>query len=140
MEEYISFLMRNWPLSLAFLLTVIAIIFVELKEKQGGSSKLSTDDAILCINRDKGVVLDIRPADEFAKGHIVDALNFDPSAFKEQVKKLKKFAKRPLIIVDQNGRGVAGVIKLLVAEGFAVYSLAGGIDAWSRDDLPLKKD
>lgn len=139
MEEYISFLMRNWPLSLAFLTTVIAIIFVEMKEK-GGSTKLSTDDTILCMNRDKGVVIDIRPAGEFAKGHIVDALNMDPSSLKEQTKKLKKFAKRPLIVVDQNGRGVAGVVKLLVAEGFAVYSLSGGIDAWTRDELPLKKD
>lgn len=140
MEEYIAFFMKNLVLSLAFLATLIAIIFVELRDRQGGSNNLSTDDAILCINRDKGVVIDIRTASDFAKGHIIEALNFDASTIKEQIKKLKKFAKRPLIVVDQNGRSVGEVVKLLVSEGFSVYTLAGGIDAWTREELPLKKD
>lgn len=138
MDEYIAFLVRNWPLSLAFLLTLIVIIFVELRERQGGAA-LSATDAVNCMNRDKGVVIDIRAASDYESGHIIDAVNVDPKAMADQVKKLKKYTKRPLIVADQNGKTTGAVVKFLAQEGFTVFALAGGIDAWLRDDLPLSK-
>ena len=92
MDEYIAFFLRNWPLSLAFLLTFVVIIFVELRERQGGPNSLTNSDAIQCLNHEKGVVIDLRSGHDFETGHIVDAVNVEAATLKESAKKLKRFA------------------------------------------------
>ncbi len=137
MDEYSAFFLRNWPLSLAFLLTFIVIIIVELREKTGGPNSVNSTDAIQCLNHQKGVVIDLRSAHDFGTGHIVDAVNVEAASLKESVKKLKRFANRPLIVVDHNGRGTREALTFLKTEGFTVYALAGGMEAWLRDELPI---
>lgn len=105
-----------------------------------GGKEVSPGDATLLINRENAVVIDVRTAEEFAAGHLADAINIPRDKFDERVKELEKFKDRPLIINCASGVRSGGACGDLRKRGFErVFNLAGGVGAWTQAGLPLKK-
>jgi hypothetical protein len=70
-----------------------------------GGTKVSTTDAVLLINREKGVLIDVSDPEEYAQAHAVGAKNA-PLATLETSRELPKNKSLPLVIVCPTGSQV----------------------------------
>ena len=137
MAQFIEFLMNHWILSGLWLGLFITLI-VYLQAKAG--SALSPQQATLVVNRQDGVILDIRDSKAFEGGHIVDAVNIPLAKLKERLRELEKFHDKPLVVVCQLGQQSGDAVKLLEENGFsAVSRMRGGMAEWQTQGLPAVK-
>lgn len=137
MARFIDFLVNHWVLSgvwLALATTLLAYLNSKI------ASSLSPHQAVALVNRENGLVLDVREHKEFDKGHIVDAVNIPLSKLNERAIELEKNKDHPIIVVCQFGQQAGEAVKLLHAKGFArANKLAGGLSEWQTQNLPLVK-
>ncbi len=91
------------------------------------------------INRGKTVVVDVRDAAEFAKGHLRDAKNIPLADLSSRLGELDKSKGKTVVVVCQTGARADKAVKLIAAAGFDVVSLDGGLTAWQAGGLPTTK-
>jgi rhodanese-related sulfurtransferase len=93
------------------------------------------------INRGKSTaVIDVRTADEYAAGHLRDAKNIPLADLANRIGELDKNKVKTVILVCQSGTRADKAARQLKTAGFEdIYSLEGGIAAWSAAGLPLSK-
>lgn len=106
--------------------------------RRSGGSSVTPQDAILMINRQDAVVLDVRSAEEFGKGHVINARNVPLAQLDGRAGELQKHRAKPVIVCEDGVRasGAAALRKL----GFEkVYTLSGGVAAWQQAGLPVEK-
>ena len=111
-----------------------------LLRKGSGGPWVSTLQATQLMNRDDAVVVDVRPAAEFAKGHILGARNFPLVELERRAGELDKYKVKPVIVHCGDGNRAAGGVALLRKNGFGnVVNLTGGFAAWQQAGLPVEK-
>lgn len=131
-----SFLIDNWMLILVAVASGAALLVPTFKTGSG----LSAAEAVMMMNRDKAVVIDVCEAGEYAQGHIAGARNIPLAQLEAQLPGAVKNKATPLILVCQAGvrsaRAVAAAKKL----GYEnAQSLAGGLKAWRDANMPVSK-
>ncbi|MCB5205954.1 rhodanese-like domain-containing protein [Methylovorus mays] len=105
-----------------------------------GAKSVSPSEAVLLINRNQGVVLDVREDAEFAAGHINDARHIPLAKLEDRLAELQKFREKPVIVHCQSGvRSSKAAATLRKHEFTQVYELDGGLNAWTQAKLPLVK-
>ncbi|HSH96863.1 MAG TPA: rhodanese-like domain-containing protein, partial [Methyloradius sp.] len=72
--------------------------FVKSALAGGGSSNLNPVDAVLLINRQNALVLDVRDDAEFAAGHIPDAKHIPLAQLPDRLKELAKYKSKPILV------------------------------------------
>lgn len=103
-------------------------------------AKVTALQATQIINQGKTLILDVRPATDFAAGHIRDAKNIPLKELKGRVAELEKFKDRPVIVVCNKGLQSNKATAILKKEGYTeAVSLLGGQDAWQSQGLPVTK-
>ena len=134
LPEYLSH--HVYLVAATVIVAIIATVF-ELRLRARGGNGVSSNQAILLHNKG-AVMLDVRSAEEFAKGHIVDARNIELDKLADSVDALKKYREKPVIVYCESGARSTQAVKLLKAKGFtSVANLQGGLSAWRQDNLPL---
>jgi rhodanese-related sulfurtransferase len=84
------------------------------------------------------ILLDVREASEFAEVRAPGALLVPTSTFMTRVDDLP--ADRPLLVVCHLGGRSAAVAGFLIRAGRAdVVNVAGGMEAWERAGLPVRR-
>lgn len=107
---------------------------------RSSANEVSPVQATLLINREEAQILDVREADEFANGHLPEAVNIPLARLGERVGELEKLKDKPLIVCCAAGVRSGKACKELKSLGFErLHSLAGGVDAWLAAGYPLKK-
>lgn len=135
-----QFVINNWYLFLALFVVLGMLIVPPLRQRLSGVKNLSPADAVQVINRQAGTVIDVREPAEYKTGHIPNAMNLPMSSLATQTKQLAKHKDRPLVLACRSGNRSVTAAMMLRKQGFEqVYSLAGGMAAWERDNLPTEK-
>ena len=139
--EILPFVKNHLLLSLGWIALFITIIVLTIKGKLSKIKIIDNAQAIHMINRENAVIIDIRTADSFKKGHITDAHNILPIDIKNSSSKLiEKFKENTIILVDENGLSSASIGETLIKQGFLNVSvLKDGIAGWNGENLPLVK-
>ncbi|VVN77778.1 rhodanese-like domain-containing protein [Pseudomonas fluorescens] len=125
-----------------YLLVGIFVVLLALLiayQMQGGGRSLSTGELTGLVNKDAGVVIDIRSNKDFAAGHIVGALNIPHDKLAARVGELEKHKAKTIILVDAMGQTAGTHARELMKSGFTAAKLSGGISSWKGDNLPLVK-
>jgi rhodanese-related sulfurtransferase len=92
------------------------------------------------INRGKTTIVDVRTAEEFAKGHLRDAKNIPLADLSARIGELDKSKARSVVVVCQTGARAGKAVRQLAAAGYEdVVSLDGGLTAWQAAGLPVAK-
>ncbi len=87
---------------------------------------------------DRPILLDVREMGEFVEGRAPGAALLPTSTFMSRVDELP--ADRPLLVVCHVGGRSAAVAGYLLRSGRAnVVNVAGGMDAWQRAGLPVRR-
>ena len=98
---------------------------------------LSTLQATQLINSRNPQVVDIRNAEDFAKGSLPTARNIPAAKVAERVGELKK--DKPVLLVCATGTSAGRTAALLRAQGYGdVDVLGGGLAAWREAGLPVR--
>lgn len=106
------------------------------KGKPGG--KLALAQAVDSVNREQGIFIDIRPADQYKTGAIPQAKNIPLDTLDKHVASLPK--DKPIIIVDAHGKEGSRAVNQLNKHGFTKVScLEGGLQSWVEGGMPVKK-
>ncbi len=135
MSQFIEFIGNHWLLFLALIVILGLLIRSLLVEGKGSVGPLQATDL---INHRDAVVIDVRPAADYARGHILNAINLPMNGFANQLATLNKYKGRPIIVNCRSGAQSAVACAQLRRAGFAeVYNLQGGILAWEAAGLPL---
>ena len=141
MAQITEFVSNNLFLFIALLAVIVLLIKEEFAHQTSKAIQLSPAQATrLMNNNDNMLILDIRSSDEFAKGHIKNAMNIPLAELKNSLDKVKKFSERPALIYCNSGSTSLKAARILQAGGFnAVNHLVGGILAWKEAGLPLTR-
>jgi len=134
---FLEFAANHTLLVTALLFSFFLLIFTELRRQAGGMTNVEPQAAVKLINAD-ALVLDVRSADSFALGHIVNAKNIPFDELEANKDKIEKYKSRPIIAVCNAGVTSTKVVNSLRKSGAEnVYGLKGGITAWTQANLPL---
>ena len=137
MENYLEFAGNHPILVGGLVFTLFLLIFTELRRKAMGVTSIEPQDAVQLINKD-GVVIDLRSAEAFSRGHIVNARNIPYDELSAKRETLGKYKSTPVVAVCDAGMTSGKAVTELRKAGFEkVYGLKGGINAWRQASLPL---
>lgn len=103
-----------------------------------GVSELTPAQAVAWINDPNTVVVDISPAAEFNKGHIVDAKHIQAKRLSDPDAEMQKLQDKRVLLVCKSGQAAmssASQIRSLGVQDVAV--LKGGMAQWRQDQFPV---
>lgn len=134
-----AFVIKNWYL-FAALAIILAMLFAgPLRQMLSGVASVPIGQAIQLVNRQNGVIIDVREADEFKSGHIPKAVNAPLSVLSTKLKELEKYKNKPVVLCCRSGQRSGQAALQLRKQGFtSVHNLSGGLLAWQKENLPTE--
>jgi rhodanese-related sulfurtransferase len=139
-QDLLAFAGRHQMLSMGLVALTVAIVANEIAQLFRGFRSLRPGELTALVNRENALVVDLRPAADFEKGHIPGAKNVQMSQFDPENKQLAAAKALPVVLVCKNGQTASDAAKRLKKAGFVrVHILDGGIGGWQQADLPLAK-
>jgi rhodanese-related sulfurtransferase len=140
MEQLVEFAGNHPGLFLAFAIVSGLLVWSFLGDQISGVASLLPQEAILLINHDDAIVLDVREDNEYVQGHILNSMHIPLSMLSEKIARLEKYRNRPIIASCKSGNRSSNACRQLKKNGFEkVNNLKGGIMAWESASLPLAK-
>jgi rhodanese-related sulfurtransferase len=130
---------HNHPLLFAAVAVVLVLLIVnEVVGSLAGEKRLGTTDAVRLINDRDALIVDLRPAADFKRGHLLNAVNLPFAKLEEKASELGKDKARPILLICALGSTAAQAVPKLKKLGHAeVYPLSGGINNWLGASLPV---
>lgn len=136
----IQFIINNWYLFAALVAILFLLAAGPVSQRMYGIRNANAAQTVQLLNRENGVVIDVREPNEFNAGHVPNAINVPLASLKDRWRELEKYKSRPIVVSCRSGnRSLKGAV-MLRKHGFTtVYNLSGGLQAWERDNLPVQK-
>lgn len=139
MQRLLEYITHHPYLAGGALAIAIAVVVNEILERVKGVGAISASQAVLMMNQG-ALLLDVRGKDVYDAGHIGDARNVNESELASSADSFKKWREKNIIVYCDSGMRSAAAARTLGKLGFAkTYSLAGGLDGWRKDNLPVVK-
>jgi rhodanese-related sulfurtransferase len=133
-----DFVSQNIFLITIAVLSGAMLLIPMLREAQGDASQVSPSQAVMLLNRQHAIILDVRETAELAGGRIEGSRHIPLGEIDKRQDELEKFKNRPVILACESGSRSGRAVSVLRKAGFAqVYNLAGGLKAWKEAGQPL---
>lgn len=141
MSEWLAFVLKHQAQFILLGLAILALFLIEWMRVRRNSAAISVNDAILKMNREHAIVLDIRDEGSYAAGHIQDAISVtsDAKTFLAKQQNQKKLREKSYLIVCAQGVSAFKFANELMALGKTVFVLQGGMRAWIDANMPVIK-
>lgn len=137
LAQIIEFVGNHWYLFVSLAVILGLLIYQLIVGDQGSIEPMQATEM---MNRQDAVVIDVRPAADYAKGHIINAVNLPMNGFSKQLATLAKHKGKPIVVSCRSGSQSSLACGQLRKAGFdQVYNLRGGIMAWESANLPLTR-
>lgn len=132
----------NHPLMSGAFLVVTVLLLQDIIDSLFRKHKTVTpQQAVLLMNDEETIVVDVREPKEFSEGHIAGARNIPLGKIDERAGfELTAHKETPVIVTCQSGTRSSQASKKLVKQGFSkVFEMKGGMTAWGEQNLPISK-
>ena len=141
MEQFSEFILHNPLLFTALFVVIILLIKAELEHQANKGLLVTPSSAIRLINNnEETLIIDVRPAADYKKGHIKGAKNVQLSDFTSSIQTYSSYKNKPVLLYCNSGNSTKRAVKLLKKAGFEkINDLEGGILAWKEANMPLSK-
>ena len=131
-----NFLLDNWIWIVTALATGAMLFWPSLGG--GGRNAISAQDAVMLMNRDKAVLIDVCEPAEFAAGHAAGARNIPMGSF-DGSRNLPTNKALPLILLCASGARASRAAGLAMKAGYEkVHVVSGGMQSWRSAHLPVE--
>ena len=128
-----------FPISIAFL-SGLMLFWSMFGNRIRGIKEVDCVAATQLINHKNALVLDVREDVEYKSGHVLNAKHIPLGKLNERIGELEKYRDQPIVVVCRSGARSANACALLGKQGFSgACNLAGGMIAWQKANLPVKK-
>ena len=129
-------------LTISFAVITLLLVSCTNGQTQSNQSMLSAIEFSTKIKELKtATIVDVRTPDEFSKGHLANANNFDwnGTEFDNQIAPLDK--SKPVFVYCLSGGRSSSAANKMRSDGFlTVYEMDGGIMKWRGANLPETTD
>jgi rhodanese-related sulfurtransferase len=134
----VKFIFDNWMLITVAFASGSLLLWPVI---QGvATAGLDANGAVMLINREKGVVIDVCEPAEFAAGHVGGAKNIPLNQLEAKLAGTVKNKALPLILVCQSGARSNRAVAIAKKLGYEqAQSLGGGLASWRAANLPVEK-
>lgn len=140
MNDFIHFVLNHWLLSLLFVLAFVWLVWEEARHQGAGGVRLSPEKVVMLMNHEEAVPVDLRDANAFKDGHITQSIHIPAAQIEQSLNKINRYKQSPLVLVCAMGQQSVKVMHQLKKQGFEkIFILTGGMAAWKKANLPLKK-
>lgn len=140
MPKLLEFVINHWDLFLALVIIIFMMFSGQLSSRLRGYKTITPQEAVLLLNHDNAVLVDVREDNEFKEGHIIDARHIPLGKLGDRMNELEPFRNQAVVVNCRSGHRSAGACARLRKNDFkTVYNLKGGIMAWQSAGLPLQK-
>lgn len=137
MDQLLAFVQNHVGLFVALVVVVVLLVANEVHGNIAGGKRLTALEAVRFINDRDPVIVDLRTASDFKRGHLLNAVNAPFAKFDEYVGQFKD-KSRPVLLYCALGTMGSTIAEKLRQQGYAeVYPLRGGINAWLMNSLPV---
>lgn len=120
--------------------TAALLLWPWLRSRALNIPELSPSDAVLLMNREDVLVLDVREAQEFNSGHIPNAKHIPLGTLDKRLTEIAAWKDKPILVNCKAGGRSANACGVLRRQGFTkLNNLAGGMQAWQSAHLPVEK-
>jgi len=107
---------------------------------KGAAGGVEPTEAVLLINREKAVLIDVCEPAEYAQGHAMGSKNIPLGQLETQLPLVVKNKSLPVILVCQVGGRASRAASQAKKLGYErAQSLSGGLKAWREASLPVEK-
>lgn len=132
-----DFLLQNWMLVLVAVVSGGMLLWPVIGG--GGAGKITVNEAVQLINREKAVLIDVCEPAEYAAAHAAGARSA-PLGSLETSKALPSNKALPVVVVCQTGARASRAAAILRKLGYEnAKVLAGGLAAWREANMPIEK-
>jgi rhodanese-related sulfurtransferase len=137
MDKLLEFTSNHVLLVLALMVSFFLLVFTELRRKAAGLVNVDPTAAVGLINNE-AIIIDLRNAEAFSRGHIVNARNIPFDEFDANHDRVSGLRGKAVIAVCDTGVSSNKAVAALRKSGFErVYGLKGGMSAWGQAGLPV---
>lgn len=134
-QQVLEFVVNHWILVSVFFVLLLGLFWVESSR---AGRKVGPQEAVLMLNREEAVVIDVREKKEFSEGHIRGAVHIPMSTLKESGNQLRKHKDKLIILVDKAGQHSGMAVKEVPnQEELQLARLSGGMTEWRNANLPV---
>jgi rhodanese-related sulfurtransferase len=139
MQQLIEFMGHHPFLAGAAAAAFVIVALYEIRTSTQTSLALSASQAVRLMNQG-ALVIDLRGKDPYDAGHIGEARNIPFRELESQAESLKKWRDKAVIAYCDTGRDSSAAARTLQKLGFTkVFTLAGGLSSWIKDNMPVGK-
>lgn len=136
--DMMTFATNHWGLCLIFLFSFAWVVTLEMQARLAKGVAISPQAVTRYMNDDDALVIDMRSEKEFAAGHLLSSQHIAANQLTVEHKSLKNVKDTPVIVVCDYGVKATKLANQLRKDGISqVYSLAGGMEAWKKAELPI---
>ncbi|MCF6300246.1 MAG: rhodanese-like domain-containing protein [Proteobacteria bacterium] len=140
MSQLVEFAGNHVLMVMAFMTVLFLYLYTLYNEKSRAFKSVSTDQLTRLVNHQNAKIIDVRNAESFKKGHIVNAIHMPLADIISGKAKIDSLKKSPVIAYCDRGNSSLTACNHLSKAGIAsVFNLTGGVNAWVTDKLPLSK-
>jgi GrxC family glutaredoxin len=137
MQQLIDFAANNIILVSAFF--IILFLLIRSYIVPAGAKSVTAMEAVRLINHNNALVLDVRTQEEFAKAHILNAVNIPMGLLSSRLSEIQNRKSDPVILVCQSGSRSLQSASTLKKNAFGqLYNLSGGMLSWQQANLPIE--
>ena len=118
----------------------VTLLWPMLNRSAAGAKLVSVTEAVMLMNRQKTVILDVRDSTEFALGHIAGARTIPLAELSGREAELQTFKDKPVLVMCQSGVRAKTACTILKSQDFSqLHQLNGGLNAWVEGKMPVSK-
>ncbi len=140
MQEYIEFARNNALIVIGFFAVLGFIIKTEISNATRKYKQVGVNEAVMLMNKDDALVLDVREDKEVQGGKIKGARHITLGQLPSKLAELEKSKQSPVLVYCRSGNRSGYASQILTKAGFAdVSNLTGGMLAWESANLPIVK-
>jgi rhodanese-related sulfurtransferase len=137
--ELMEFVTQNLLWIAIALISGVALIYPALRS--ANTKSVTPAQAVMLINRQHAVLVDVRDAAEHAAMRIASAQLIPLGELAGRVQDLNKYKSRPVVLLCASGSRSLKGVEILSKAGFEqVFNLDGGIKAWKDAGLPVTSE
>jgi rhodanese-related sulfurtransferase len=139
MDHLLQFVNVHYWLATGTAVAVALVVVYEMRARTESQFSVSPQELIRLMNQG-ALVLDIRPQEKFAEGHLAGARQMSGEAILAAGDTLKRHKEKLVVVYDDSGSLSLPAVRQLAAQGFTrAFTLRGGLTAWRADNLPLTR-
>jgi rhodanese-related sulfurtransferase len=139
MQQLIDFIGHHPLLAAAAAVALVLVAIYEFMTGAQSAAALNSMQAVRLMNQG-ALLIDLRGKEPYDAGHIGEARNIPLATLESQLDTLKKWRDKAVIAYCDTGRDGAAAARTLQKQGFTkVFSLAGGLNGWIKDNMPVGK-